>query len=913
MSLKTCRRLIDKSIALQCRLLRHSSLCLFSIILFLTHPAAGQSLSTTNLRLLLDYYHGGEILAGAFSRASFESHFEFVGYNNKKPVLADLQAYDVVVTKLAAPLEADVVSIFQQYLAGGGGLIVIRNWEAFGLACQLTRLDATAKCDGNIYRGTGGFLREYDSAGCCAVGGVLNSAFEAFKSAVMSVGSGRKGSRAITPLTYYGTDLTIGSAADRVLMVCEAERCPQYQALDLPALQIVLSRMEQFVGFSIGRRITAIIRPTALEYGIFVYGVTNAVDTTVHARPPGHVAGIFAHEAGHIIGEEFDRRFIPLAGFGEGVLQNVGDGRMAPDFTSSAVNGMWLQGARSIWLWYHFIGLHGPENMGRLFNSLPVSMKAYIPTHDYWNALYAGANGDEVGTLYLQRAASVTNYYFSKAWGVNYTNQVREWGFAQVRDWAPYEEAVLRGESCYAGAGYPAAKAAVRATMLTSFYGGDFDTASLNAAALCSGASPTLGVTLSHSGDFVQNQRNAYRIVVSNSVGAPVTAGRITVTAIPPSGLFLTSLNGGPEWDCSVLPTCSSTKAITPGGSLPPIVMTVHVAGNAPASLTNSVSVSGGAAFPVQARDPTTILSDGCDTTFPTAGLTAPADGVTRTLTLTPSPSGCRWSAAATASWLQVFPLEGDSGQLTYTVFPNFSTLSRQATLLIDGKPLRLIQAGNTRSYARRFVSLMYFSFFGRIPSVSESTYMENALAAGLPSVDFVWNFLQSEEFSMGGRFIAGLYEGILNRPAEYGGWLFIRNALSTAKVLHGDLIRNFLESDEFKLNHPILSNREFAALMYRQVLLREGTVSELDFMQSVLDQSKLTRSAFALNFLQSAEFRIGTGPALSSLLLYACLLQRGPNLIEFTTTRTRIAEGTSIKTMISEIMTSAEFSAVLR
>jgi len=152
----------------------------------------------------------------------------------------------------------------------------------------------------------------------------------------------------------------------------------------------------------------------------------------------------------------------------------------------------------------------------------------------------------------------------------------------------------------------------------------------------------------------------------------------------------------------------------------------------------------------------------------------------------------------------------------------------------------------------------------------------------------------------------------ILNRNAEYGGWLFIRNALTTGAVQYTDLVHNFLESAEFKLSNPSLTNRQFAALMYRQILLREGTSAELDFMESAL-AGGLSRVQFATNFLQSTEFRLGTGPRLTTFVLYACLLLRDAMNTEFTNAVTRLSPpaNTPVTTLISEILASSEFAGL--
>jgi hypothetical protein len=94
---------------------------------------------------------------------------------------------------------------------------------------------------------------------------------------------------------------------------------------------------------------------------------------------------------------------------------------------------------------------------------------------------------------------------------------------------------------------------------------------------------------------------------------------------------------------------------------------------------------------------------------------------------------------------------------------------------------------------------------------------------------------LDSAEFNLGSRYIAGLYVGLLNRDAEYEGWQFQRSALLN-KISDPILLAgNFLNSEEFKARNGILSDAEFIRLLYRQILLREPAQSEVDgYVQSM-------------------------------------------------------------------------------
>ena len=121
---------------------------------------------------------------------------------------------------------------------------------------------------------------------------------------------------------------------------------------------------------------------------------------------------------------------------------------------------------------------------------------------------------------------------------------------------------------------------------------------------------PDLTITKTHVGNFTQGQTGAtYTITVSNG-GTGATSGTVTVTDTVPSGLTATAISGT-GWTCTQ-PSgpCTRSDVLAAGGSYPVITLTVNVAGNAPASVTNSAAVSGGGETNTAndtANDPTTI------------------------------------------------------------------------------------------------------------------------------------------------------------------------------------------------------------------------------------------------------------------------------------------------------------------
>jgi len=107
-------------------------------------------------------------------------------------------------------------------------------------------------------------------------------------------------------------------------------------------------------------------------------------------------------------------------------------------------------------------------------------------------------------------------------------------------------------------------------------------------------AVPDLTVSVTHVGNFTQGQAGQYYVTVNNSGSAP-SFGTVTVVDTLPVGLTATAISGT-GWSCT-LATLTCTRGDPVKGfftSFPQITLTVNVAGNAAASLTNTATLSGG-------------------------------------------------------------------------------------------------------------------------------------------------------------------------------------------------------------------------------------------------------------------------------------------------------------------------------
>ncbi len=134
------------------------------------------------------------------------------------------------------------------------------------------------------------------------------------------------------------------------------------------------------------------------------------------------------------------------------------------------------------------------------------------------------------------------------------------------------------------------------ATSGTTLYSAGADLVLLMAQVVSATSDPAvdLGVTMSHTGNFVSGGTGQYTISVSNAAGMEREDNNITVTDTLPAG-FTFNAGTGTGWTCGAagqVVTCTHGPTLNAGASLPPLTLTVDVNENAAASVNHTVTVS---------------------------------------------------------------------------------------------------------------------------------------------------------------------------------------------------------------------------------------------------------------------------------------------------------------------------------
>ncbi|WP_433570937.1 hypothetical protein [Streptomyces sp. CA-251247] len=128
-------------------------------------------------------------------------------------------------------------------------------------------------------------------------------------------------------------------------------------------------------------------------------------------------------------------------------------------------------------------------------------------------------------------------------------------------------------------------------------------------------AAPVLSLEKFHSGDFAQGEQGEYQFQVTNQ-GSDPTTGTVTLTDVVPAGLTVVGTSGHVSWDCTVTTasiSCTNDTAVGPIESYPALTLIVQVAEDAPCTVTNSATISGGGSLVDSDSDPTTITGGDCD------------------------------------------------------------------------------------------------------------------------------------------------------------------------------------------------------------------------------------------------------------------------------------------------------------
>ena len=187
------------------------------------------------------------------------------------------------------------------------------------------------------------------------------------------------------------------------------------------------------------------------------------------------------------------------------------------------------------------------------------------------------------------------------------------------------------------------------APFVTGDFDGDGTTDALAAtedpclALLAGGAVPDLTISSSHRAPFTRGQTGAFYTLAVTNAGDVPSSGTVGLVDFLPSGLTATDI-AGDGWTCvTASATCTRSDSLAADASYPPVRVTVNVAADAPASVTNvAVVTASGDRNPANntASDATQVRAAASTTLASSANPATLGQPVTFTATVTAGATG---------------------------------------------------------------------------------------------------------------------------------------------------------------------------------------------------------------------------------------------------------------------------------
>ena len=211
---------------------------------------------------------------------------------------------------------------------------------------------------------------------------------------------------------------------------------------------------------------------------------------------------------------------------------------------------------------------------------------------------------------------------------------------------------------------------------------------------------------------------------------------------------------------------------------------------------------------------------------------------------------------------------------------------------------------------ARLFAMQQYRDFLNREGDSAGIAFWANLITSGTASraqtVDY---FFGSAEFATVVSPVVRLYFAYFGRIPDYGGLQFWINYYKAGHSLD-EISNSFASSPEFQNTYGPVTNSQYVALVYQNVLGRMADPGGLDFWTSQLDTGQRSRGQVMLAFSESAEYVSLSTNKVRVTMTYVGMLRRSPDPGGFDFWVGYLDGANSALALIDGFITSAEYRA---
>ncbi len=310
-----------------------------------------------------------------------------------------------------------------------------------------------------------------------------------------------------------------------------------------------------------------------------------------------------------------------------------------------------------------------------------------------------------------------------------------------------------------------------------------------------------LTIAISHSGNFTAGGTGTYTITVSN-IGAAATNAPVTIIDMLPTGLTYAGRAAVDGWTISVNGqsiTATRMDVLASGASFGALTLTVSVASDAPASFTNTATVSGGGEVNISNNAASDVAGGqtrrrrGATSSSSAQATSVVLDNVANAFTHSEE----YLTNLVTQDYLQLLHRTPSAAEVNSWVGLLKGGLSDEQVLAgFTSSAEYYLQAGRTD---QAWLNALYHDVLGRVPDAAGEAAWLQMLASGASRFSVAFGVAASVEHES--IIVATLYQSYLGRSAnasEVAGWVnHLQHGMSNEQV-----VAAFVASDEFYSRH---------------------------------------------------------------------------------------------------------------
>ena len=169
------------------------------------------------------------------------------------------------------------------------------------------------------------------------------------------------------------------------------------------------------------------------------------------------------------------------------------------------------------------------------------------------------------------------------------------------------------------------------------------------------------------------------------------------------------------------------------------------------------------------------------------------------------------------------------------------------------------------------------------------------------------------------------LYQAVLDRAPDQAGHIGWANKIISGNMTLQQVANSFVASAEFQSHYGATSTAAFVTLLYENVLDRAPDSGGFESWTAALNSGRMTRAQVAAGFSESAEFAQTTATAAMEFSraghqanwgdevyrLYQATLARVPDIAGFQSWTNELAQGRSLLSVVDGFTGSAEFTSL--